>query len=105
METDQSQVRLDRWQKNCRAILENGSVISCPDKTAWVEWMREAHASGKHVVVENDVEGFRISTVFLGINVNLTGSVRRSGFRQSFIEVRVTALSEFIGNSWNPIPF
>lgn len=70
METDD---RLDRWQKSCRAILENGSTISCPDKAAWVEWMRESHATGKHVIAENDVDGFRISTVFMGINLNLSG--------------------------------
>ena len=70
METDD---RLDRWQRNCHATLENGAVIVCHNKTAWIEWMKTAHASGSHIVVESDVEGFRISTVFMGINLNLSG--------------------------------
>ena len=53
--------RLNRWQRDCHATLENGSVILCHDKTAWIKWTKAAHASGKHLVAEADVEGFRVS--------------------------------------------
>jgi hypothetical protein len=67
-------VKFDRWREKCLAILENGLVISCPDQTKWVEWMGESFSAGIHLIAQDDVEGFYISTEFLGINHNATGA-------------------------------
>jgi hypothetical protein len=73
METDRSKNKFDRWRQSCFAILENGSVVSCSDRSEWVEWMQEAFSNGNHWIVEDEVEGFYILTEFLGINHNVTG--------------------------------
>ena len=53
------------------AILDSGSVILCSDRSEWVAWMKEAHSAGNHVIAEDSIEGFQVSTIFLGINFNL----------------------------------
>ena len=72
METDQSMGKFDRWQKMCLAILDNGFVVSCPNVTKWTAWMEESFVNGTHVATA-DVQGFHVSTEFLGINFNITG--------------------------------
>ena len=66
--------QFDRWRKSCFGILENGLVISCPDITKWIEWMRESSAAGNYIVAEDEVGGFLVVTEFLGINHNATGA-------------------------------
>jgi hypothetical protein len=73
METDRSKNKFDRWRESCFAILENGSVVSCSDRSEWLEWMQETFSRGNHWIVEDEVEGFYILTEFLGINHNVTG--------------------------------
>ena len=73
METDQSKGKFDRWREDRFAILENGLVISCPDIKAWAKWMEESFANGEHWIAKDEVCGFLISTVFLGINHRFSG--------------------------------
>jgi hypothetical protein len=74
METDRSKNKFRRWRESCFAKLHNGSVVSCPDRSEWVEWVQENFSRGNHWIVEDEVEGFYISTEFLGINHNVTGT-------------------------------
>ena len=73
METDQSMGKFDQWQKICLAILDNGFVVSCPNVTKWTEWMEESFPDGSHWIATDDIQGFRVETVFLGINHNIPG--------------------------------
>jgi hypothetical protein len=74
MEPQQSMSKFDRWRENCLAILDNGLVIACPDQAEWVKWVRKSLSNGEHWIVEDNIEGFYISTEFLGINHNVTGT-------------------------------
>ena len=60
-------------KKICLAILDNGFVVSCPNVTKWTEWMEESFADGSHWIATDDIQGFRVETVFLGINHNIPG--------------------------------
>jgi hypothetical protein len=71
METDLSMGKFDQWQKICLAILDHDLVISCPNVTKWTEWMEESFADGTHWIATDDIEGFRVETVFLEINHNI----------------------------------
>lgn len=73
MESDQTMDAFDRWRENCLAILDHGLVISCPDVAEWTEWMEESFVNGTHCVATADIQGFHVSTEFLGINFNITG--------------------------------
>ena len=67
-------VKFDRWREKCLAILENGLVISCQDRTKWIEWTGKSFSTGDHLIAENEIEGFYISTEFLGIDLNASGT-------------------------------
>ena len=71
IETGQSMGKFDQWQKLCLAILDNGLVISCPNVTKWTDWMEESFVNGTHWIATDDIQGFRVETVFLGINHNI----------------------------------
>ena len=58
-------------KKSVFAILDNGFVVSCPNVTKWTEWMEESFADGSHWIATDDIQGFRVETVFLGINHNV----------------------------------
>ena len=51
--------------------VRNGFVVSCPNVTKWTEWMEESFADGSHWIAADDIQGFRVETVFLGINHNI----------------------------------
>jgi hypothetical protein len=53
------------------ATLHSGSVVLCPDRSEWVAWMKEAHAAGNLIIAQDLIEGFQVSTIFLGINFNV----------------------------------
>jgi hypothetical protein len=71
METDHSMGKFDQRQKICLAILDNGFVVSCPNVTKWTAWMEESFVDGSHWIATDDIQGFRVETVFLGINHNI----------------------------------
>ena len=56
--------KFDQWRENFLAILDNASVISCPDVTKWTEWMEESFVDGSHWIATDDIQGFRAETVF-----------------------------------------
>jgi hypothetical protein len=68
METEN---KFDQSQKICLAIVDNGLVISCPNVTKWTEWMEESFVDGTHWIATDDIQGFHVETVFLGINHNI----------------------------------
>jgi hypothetical protein len=76
MATDHSKPNFDRWRESCFGILDKGSVISLSDsgQETWVRWMKKAFSTGELSIAEHDVEGFHVSTVFLGINCNVSGT-------------------------------
>lgn len=51
---------------------ESGIVIPCPDLLQWADWMEAGYKDGSNWIGRDDIQGFRISTVFSGINRNLT---------------------------------
>ena len=65
--------KFDQWQKICLAILDNGFVVSCPNVTKWTAWMEESFVDGSHWIATDNIQGFRVETVFLGINHNMPG--------------------------------
>jgi hypothetical protein len=65
--------KFDQWQKLCLAILDNGLAISCPNVTKWTDWIEESFVNGTHWIAIDDIQGFRVETVFLGINHNIPG--------------------------------
>jgi hypothetical protein len=68
METEN---KFDQSQKIRLAIVDNGLVISCPNVTKWTEWMEESFVDGTHWIATDDIQGFHVETVFLGINHNI----------------------------------
>jgi hypothetical protein len=65
---------LTQFRAKAFAILnEAGDVVPCPDLTAWADWMQlasEDGVDGPRRVARSDVEGFYVSTIFLGLNHN-----------------------------------
>jgi hypothetical protein len=55
------------------AILHHGSVILCSNRSKWVAWMKEAHATGTLIIAQDSIEGFQVATIFLGIDFNEGG--------------------------------
>jgi hypothetical protein len=74
--------------KNFAILNEAGEIVPCPDMIAWAEWM-EANddGNGGRVVVQEEVEGFWVSTVFLGLNHGFGGK------RQLWFETTVFRLA------------
>ena len=56
------------------AILHSGSVVLCTDRSEWVAWMKEAHAAGNLIIAQDSIEGFQVATIFLGTNLNSSGT-------------------------------
>lgn len=58
--------------KHFGILNEAGEVVSCPDIMAWAEWMEESQENGARWIEVTDVQGFQVSTVFLGLNHGFT---------------------------------
>jgi hypothetical protein len=46
----------------------NGEIVPVTDAIEWAEAMEESYRDGSHWIAQDRVEGFSVSTVFLGIN-------------------------------------
>jgi hypothetical protein len=105
MATDHPMDEFDRWRENCFAIIdENGLVISLSgsEKDRWIEWMKKTLSAGNHIIAQDDVKGFHISTLFLGTNLNTSGTgpplwfvtlvFRKSAYGKIAAEVRSETL-------------
>lgn len=56
-------------------LKDDGDIKPCTDPIEWAEAMEESRMNGSHLIAQDRVEGFHVSTIFLGINHNPFGGL------------------------------
>lgn len=64
-----------RWgDHNGKYILLNKIVVPCPNLLKWADWIESAYVTGERIVARDQIGGCLVSTVFLGLDHNFSGT-------------------------------